>query len=281
MLSTPSIPITLSASSSRSTRVIGQLNETWEKIQKEVATAKSQYEALCAAKQQNENDAIAFAESNTVYRANIQQLMQVLESKQQVLDNTKESSQELEAEVKRLKDEAMASRRQLEDLRKKEQVLEQDRDRAVAAKEQVQRQYDVLRESLVGLDSKCERQVAGLKHSLGSVHLQMKQMMEDTHVATEWLENEIQNHAAERAHSAQVLEEVHSKMNEADKVYVDEIQQELQQLLDNLTLHSSHNEDWKQAVEQCRGQVSGLVHRIREYSAEETQQKSHIATQVS
>ncbi|KAI9018610.1 hypothetical protein CLU79DRAFT_837197 [Phycomyces nitens] len=281
MLSTPAIPITLSASSSRSTRVISQLNETWENVQKELATAKSQYEALCAAKKQNETDALAFAESNTVYRANIQQLMQVLESKQQVLDNTKGSSQDLEAEVKRLKDEAMQSRKQLEDLRKKEQVLALDRDRAVAAKDQVQRQYDVLRESLVGLDSKCERQVAGLKHSLGSVHLQMKQMMEDTHAATEWLEEEIQAHAVERGHSIRALEDIESQMGGAGKVYVDEIQQELQQLLDNLALHSSHTEDWKQAVEQCRGQVSGLVHRIREYSAEEAQQNSQIQTQVS
>ncbi|KAI7867113.1 hypothetical protein BDF14DRAFT_1743196 [Spinellus fusiger] len=269
MLSTPAIPPPLTASSSRSTRVINQLNETWEAIQKEVSAARTQLEAMQAAKLQNELDSQSYAESNTLYRASIQELMQILESKQQVLDVTKESSQDLEGEVKRLKDEAMASRKKLDDLRKKEKVLKEERDRAVAAKEQVQRQYDVLRESLVGLDSKCERQLAELQHNLQSVTRQMKQMMTATEEAAEWLEAQVQEEMSERQNTMHELKMAQTRAREAENTHLKQVQEELKLLLEQLNLHTHCTNDWKSEVNQCRDHVSGLVHRIREYSTEE------------
>lgn len=71
----------------------------------------------------HEKETTNYTNSNKIYRARIQEIMQVLKSKQSILEGTKGSSTQLEFKVKQLKGEALASRRQLEDLRRREQVL--------------------------------------------------------------------------------------------------------------------------------------------------------------
>ncbi|KAG1392965.1 hypothetical protein G6F58_012408 [Rhizopus delemar] len=156
------------STSSRTNKVAEQLNYKLDVTQKEIASIRNQLETIRQTKAQNEKDTQYYTSSNKILRTRIKEIMQALESKQKSLDETKRASSELELKVKQLKDEALASRRQLEDLRRREQVLEHDRDVAVKERNQLKHKHNLLGDSIEQLRDRCEREMTLLQkdHSL-------------------------------------------------------------------------------------------------------------------
>ncbi|KAG0173457.1 hypothetical protein DFQ28_008408 [Apophysomyces sp. BC1034] len=254
-------------SSSRSTKVIEQLQETWETIQKDLANTKTQLASARQLKCQAEEDAKNNAESNRSYRTNIQELMQVLESKQQALDMTKKSSVDLESQVKKLKNEALASRKQLEDLRRKEQVLERDRDIAVAEKERTERQCQILTESMTVLGSRFEREMTGLRNDLTTVEHQVASIADHAQEQALSAESKIRKQTDKRKEHMRRLVEAKTLLETNTQAFVDHVQAEFQTLIDAIDKAAGRTDDFQTAVSRCRGEVNGLVSRIRTYTA--------------
>ncbi|KAF7723735.1 hypothetical protein EC973_001711 [Apophysomyces ossiformis] len=257
-----------SVSNSRSTRVIEQLQDKLDSVQKEVLSIRKQLESARQVKQQCELESQAYADSNVQYRATIQELIQTLETKQKSLDSTKRSSIHLETQVKKLKDEALASRKQLEDLRRKERVLERDRDMAVAEKGQTERQHLVLRECVQKLSSRFENEVVGLRQDLETVQGQIKVMAERSLILANGVEARIKQRTMERRQLMSQLTAVRTQMEANTQRFVDQVRSELQALMNDVYRTANRTDDFHSAVTKCRGEVSGLVARIRAYTAE-------------
>ncbi|KAI9268066.1 hypothetical protein BDA99DRAFT_558247 [Phascolomyces articulosus] len=269
MLTPPSVhPQPTTSTSARTTRVVEQLQDTLDNLQKELISTRSQLETARQAKAQSELDAHNYVESNKKFRGDIQVLMQTLEGKQQILDSTKKSSMTMEAQVKKLRDEALASRKKLEELRRKEQVLERDRNAAVAEKEQTERQHIVLKESVQRLETRFEREVAGLRQDLSLVQSQVQLMSERSQLIATLSEQKIKQCAAERKELIAGLQAMRGQMQDNLQCFVQQMRTELAPLLDHVNQSSSTIKDFEYSVLRCRGEVNGLVARIRAYTAE-------------
>lgn len=195
--------------------------------------------------------------------------MQVLESKQQLLDSTKQTSVRMEAQVKRLKDEALASRKKLEDLRKKELVLERDRDLAVAEKEQTKRQQIVFRQSVKDLEQRFEREVAGLRQDLDNVKAMVAVVAEHSKSVATSIETKIKQRAAARRELEIRLGQLQKQMQDNLHQFAQQMQAEIGPLLENAHRSAGETKDFEAAVLKCRGEVNGLVARIRSFTAAE------------
>ncbi|KAG0170952.1 hypothetical protein DFQ28_009768 [Apophysomyces sp. BC1034] len=257
-----------SVSNSRSTRVIEQLQDKLDSVQREVLSIRKQLESARQIKQQCEVESQGYVESNIQYRTNIQELIQTLETKQKSLDSTKRSTVHLETQVKKLKDEALASRKQLEDLRRKERVLERDRDMAVMEKAQTERQHIVQQESIQKLASRFDREVVGLRQDLETVQGQIKVMTERSLSLANGVEAKIKQRTMDRRQLMCQLNAVRSQMEANTQRFVDQVRSELHSLMNDVYRTANRTDDFHSAVTKCRGEVSGLVARIRAYTAE-------------
>ncbi|KAF7732891.1 hypothetical protein EC973_000167 [Apophysomyces ossiformis] len=254
-------------SSSRSTKVIEELQETWEAVQKELAQTKAQLASARELKAQAEEDTKIYTEANRTYRTNIQELMQVLESKQRTLDATKQASRVLESQVKKLKDEALASRKQLEELRRKEQVLERDRDVAVADKQRAECQRQALTDAVAMLGTRFARELASLQTDLATVNHLTRSIGERAQTQALMIETKMtkQMMLKRKEYMEQLIQAKHH-LESNTQAFVDHVQTDLQSLIDNIDKATGRTDDFQNAVLKCRGEVNGLINRIRTYT---------------
>ncbi|CAO3653777.1 unnamed protein product [Cunninghamella echinulata] len=255
-----------SLSSSRSTRVIEQLHEKLERIQKEVASTRSQLENAREMKKQCETQNKTYIESNKQYRIHIQSLMHVLETKQQQLDHTKTSSISMETQVKQLKDEALHSRQQLEALRKKEQVLAKERDMAVAKKEQWERQSIVLHSSLDQLNHRLEKEMGNLKQEWELIQLKVNQMKQQHDLHLNQVVLQMDQFVTHRQLQFHQLSSSQGQLVHQHQSWIDTVQHQLILLEEAIAQSGTVTDDFHRAANQCRGELNGLIMKIRAYT---------------
>ncbi|EPB89255.1 hypothetical protein HMPREF1544_03879 [Mucor circinelloides 1006PhL] len=254
------------SSSSRSNKVIEQLSNKYELIQKDLAATRAQLEIMRQTKLKHEKDTINYTNSNKVYRNRIKEIMQVLESKQKALEGTKGSSSQLELKVKQLKDEALASRRQLEDLRRREQVLEHDRDVAVKEKNQIKYKQHVLQDSIDQLRVRCDREVALLQKDHSILIDQARYITERNEHMIELISLKLKQRRQHIEHLALMKRQLRSNT----EAFVQDVRNHLQALKTEIDESALHTKDCTLAAIQCRGEVNGLVTRIKTIAAEIT-----------
>ncbi|KAI9318518.1 hypothetical protein BX666DRAFT_1928837 [Dichotomocladium elegans] len=194
--------------------------------------------------------------------------MKTLESKQQLLDSTKRSSESMEAQVKKLRDEALASRKKLEELRRKEQVLERDRNAALAEKEQTERQQIVLKDAIENLSRRYEREVTQLLADLDEVRHKVDSTADKSMKIARVIEERICAVEKERKQLIVRMQAVRAEMHDNLKQFIDQIRQQAGPLLEIMNRSAQSQRDFEYQVLKCRGEVNGLVARIRAYTAE-------------
>ncbi|KAI8098871.1 uncharacterized protein BX664DRAFT_319815 [Halteromyces radiatus] len=253
-------------SSSRSTRVIEQLQDKWERIQKELAVTRSQLESTKQAKHQHDTQTKCYTESNKQYRVHIQGLMQVLDTKQKTLEGTKRSSVSMESQVKTLKDEALKSRQQLEALRRQEQVLERERDIAVTKKEQWERQRIVLGSSLQQLERRLDREAGNLREQLKVVQERAHAMSVYHNDFLALVAKTMERYVMDRADSYQQLERAKHNLEHQRQQWIQTTQSHLVNLTDAIGLSGTTTDEFHVTVNRCRGEVNGLIMKIRAYT---------------
>ncbi|KAI8331540.1 hypothetical protein BC941DRAFT_360263, partial [Chlamydoabsidia padenii] len=276
---------TKSTSNSRSNKVLGQLQAIWDTLQKDLASTKAQLNSAREAKTTHEQQSKDYTLSNQECRTHIQELLKLLEAKQHSLNLTKHQSVGLEAQTKKLKDDALMSRRNLDELKKRESRLVQDRDAAVLAKTRVEQQQKVLQQSIRDMDNRLGQEQQLLKKQLDQLQRQVQRITDRNEWMTKIMVSSMENETELRQewiHQVSIRQQQHDKVTE---LFINRIRSELELLLDQMitlgyggvTLgnrdNSSSNRldalimlNLDQKVEQCQADVNCLVHRIQSYS---------------
>lgn len=217
-------------------------------------------------KLQQEKDTINYTNLNKQLRTRITEIMQVLESKQKLLDGTKGSSTQLELKVKQLKDEALASRRQLEDLRRREQVLEHDRDIAVREKNHMKHQKDLLYDSIEHLRVQCERDLALLHKDYDTLAEQSRYITERNECMIELVNLKLK----QRRQQMEQITLLKRQLKSNTEIFIEHVRTNLQELKTEIQQSAMQTKDCTQAAIQCRSEVNGLVSKIKSIAAEIT-----------
>lgn len=207
-----------------------------------------------------------YTNSNKIARNRIKEIMQLLESKQKALDGTKGSSSQLELKVKQLRDEAMASRRQLENLRRREQVLEHDRDMAVKEKNQTKQKQILLQDSIEQLRTRCEREMALLQKDHTVLVDQAKYITE----RNEYMMGLIALKLKQRRQHIEQLALMKRQLRSNTASFVQEVKNQLQAFKTEIEGSALQTKDSTFAAIQCKGEVNGLLTRIKTIAAEIT-----------
>ena len=225
-----------------------------------------QLEIIRQAKIQHERDNMHYTNANKAFRTRIKEIMQVLESKQKLLEGTKGSSNQLESKVKQLKDEAMASRHQLEDLRRREKVLEHDRDAAVKERNQTKQKQNLLQDSIEQFRIRCDRETALLSKDYSVLIEQAKNIVERNECMVELVSLKLQ----ERKRHVKNLALMKNQLRENTQTFVASMKNHLQELKKEIEESTIQTRNCTTASIQCRGEFNGLVTRIKTAAAEIT-----------
>lgn len=197
--------------------------------------------------------------------------MGLLEDKQDSLDVTKQQSVELENQVKQLKTDAMMSRKNLDDLKKRETQLGQDRDAAVFAKACVEQQQSILQQSVQDLDKRLAQEQRKLKKELDSLHRQLEQVSTRNQWMADIMASTVESQVVTRQEWIRQMETQQQEQGKTTRLFVDRIRQELQSLLDEANGRGADQEqndtlNLDREVKQCQDEVNGLIQRIQSYS---------------
>ncbi|KAI9258889.1 hypothetical protein BDA99DRAFT_561257 [Phascolomyces articulosus] len=253
MLQTTNSVMSNGVHNSRSGKVLVQLQQQWENIQKEVIAARQQLQVAKEAKKQNTLQAQEYAESNTQYRSEIQSLMRTLDAKQQQLNNTKKSSQSMDTQVKKLKHDAHVARKELEAALEKHRNAEEEHAR-------LEQHYKVLEESMT---SGPQRELDCLHHELQVVKAQLAIMTERCHLLTKVCESRAYQWAEEQRERIEELQKMRDQVQATNQKFVEHVRKELQTLSNTA---EEQDGDIQTAVSRCQTEVSELVISIRAYA---------------
>lgn len=201
--------------------------------------------------------------------------MGLLETKQHSLEVTKKQSGGLETQAKKLKDDALMSRNNLDDLKKRESRLVQDRDAAVMAKTRVEQQQNILRQSVHDLDKRLGQEQHRLKRELDQLQRLVGLVTDRNQWMADVMVSNMENETIVRQKWIQQVSVQQQHQNEVAVLFATRIKSEMQLLLEQVAAigHGDSNRlgavdtlDLDQKVQQCKADVCGLVHRIQSYS---------------
>ncbi|KAI8337464.1 hypothetical protein BC941DRAFT_452317 [Chlamydoabsidia padenii] len=251
---------------STTNHIVQQLQDKLERVLKELSATKTQLENTRYAKYQHDIQTKVYTESNQQYRIHIEGLTQILEIKQKTLDETKRSSVSMESQVKTLKDEAMRSRQQLEALRRREQVLARERDMAVTKKEQWERQRIVLHSSLDHLDRRFTREAGGLRQQLAMVQDRARDMTRYHKDLMAMVIKLMDSYMMDRSARFQQLVLAKDNLQHQYQQWTHLTQQDLTYLAAATMASGNTTDEFHVAVNKSRGEVNGLIMKIRAYT---------------
>ncbi|KAG1057413.1 hypothetical protein G6F52_002605 [Rhizopus delemar] len=245
------------SSSSRSTRVIEELQDNLENIQKELENTKIQLKNARENKEQFEKENESYVESNRQLRADIQEVMQVLESKQQLLDDTKKIYALNESKVKQLKDEAMAARKELEDLKRREHLIEKERRALQTMKEKMVQQNDTLQQSIRKQQAEFDRELQAQEELLQSIGQEIERLRSLN--VTEIVKEKMEHQAKERKRLVKEMKQVEEALDLNTRAFIQQVKKELTEFMNQVTDDS----DLTEQVDQCLDAVNGLSVKIK------------------
>ncbi|ORX61538.1 hypothetical protein DM01DRAFT_1404319 [Hesseltinella vesiculosa] len=253
--------------STRSDRVLEQLQDTWESLQKDLDAAQAQLTTVKDAKAKSDQQGKDYVESNQDCRSHIQQLMKVLETKELALEHTRQQSSHLEDKVKELKEEAMASRKQMEALKKQEQQLARDRDQAVSARNLVAQQKQALQQAIDHMDSRSNLERTALMSELKK----LQHLVQQTYQQYQWSldllaqppqQQQDQQDDPEQQKYLDQVKSLQQKQHDLTQSLVQDIELQVGSLLDNLNQSTTLQDD----VQDCRNQAAQLIQKIQTFA---------------
>ncbi|KAI8067951.1 hypothetical protein BC940DRAFT_299956 [Gongronella butleri] len=253
--------------SSRSSRVLEQLQETWQVLQKDLETTQAQLAVAREAKNKSETQSAEHVASNKECRAQIQELMKVLEGKERALDDTRQQSTIMEGKVKQLKEEAAAARKQMEALKAREKELERERDRAVSAKDLVDQQQKALCRAVDHIQDRAAIEHRAMIDELHRLrHIVQQKQQQYTWFAELLPENgqlEQKDDIVIDADLAAHVKGIQDEQRQVTQTLVNDIEAQVRALSSEIAaMDPTVNEQ----VQECHEQVTQLIQRIQSFA---------------
>lgn len=184
--------------------------------------------------------------------------MQVLESKQQLLDDTKKVYVGTENKVKQLKDEAMAARKELDDLKRREHTIEKECNTIQLLKEKQVHQQQELEKSVAQSQAEFDKEIAALQLELESVHQNIEKM-KSTDVSKTVRES-VEKQAKEREALLKEFNAVQEEIQKNNQEFVSQVQAQLADLMKEYTTEEPNLDT---EILNCKEDVESLVARIK------------------
>jgi hypothetical protein len=185
--------------------------------------------------------------------------MQILESKQQLLDSTKKSSSSTENKVKQLKSEALAARKELDDLKRRETTLEKERRTTQLEKEKQMQQQKSFEKSMIKTKSENEKELNTLRLELDVIHKNMQQIKQKD--IQKQVKSIIEKQVKERENVLKNLENIRKEIELNNQNFVIHVKHALVDLLNQLS-SNENDEILTTELENCKNDVNTLVSRI-------------------
>lgn len=202
-----------------------------------------------------------FIINNKQLRSDIQEIMQILESKQQLLDSTKKTYITTENKVKQLKDEAMSARKELDDLKRREHTIEKECNTIQLLKEKQVQQKLQQDQSVAQLKSEFEKELKELGLELEQVKKEKKRI-EAIDISTL-----VKEKLVEQQKKRQVLldefNKVQAEIQLNNQQFINQVQEQLADLLNHLPQQDSNAEELENQVINCKQDVDSLISRIK------------------
>lgn len=186
--------------------------------------------------------------------------MQVLESKQQLLDDTKKVYVGTENKVKQLKDEAMAARKELDDLKRREHTIEKECNTIQLLKEKQVQQQQELEKSVAQSQAEFDKEIAALQLELESVRQEIEKV-KSTDVTTTVKET-VEKQAKERQALLKEFNAVQEEIQKNNQEFVNQVQAQLAELLNEYSTKEEPT-DLDTEISNCKEDVESLVARIK------------------
>lgn len=188
--------------------------------------------------------------------------MQMLESKQQLLDSTKLTSVNTENRVKQLKDEAISARKELEGLKRRENTIEKECHAVQLEKEKQIQQQKAFEDSVAQTQAEYDKELSELHAELASIEGNIQRMKEKDieKDVKELMEKQVK----ERQEVIKNFENIQKEMELNNQNFIIQVKQELVQLLNQL---STEEEILSTEVDNCKNDVHTLVSKITTNSA--------------
>jgi predicted nucleic acid-binding Zn-ribbon protein len=176
------------------------------------------------------------------------------------MDSSKKLSIEAEGKVKQLKDEAVAARKELDDLKRRERTIEKERDTILAQKEKAAEQSAILQKSISQFEVDAAKEIEALELEVQ----QVEQKIQDTKQVdvAKVAEESLKKQAEQREEYMKQHETVKAQMEANTKEFVAHIRDALQDLM-NEVASAPEEEDLGAQVTNCKDDVNSLVSRIQ------------------
>lgn len=186
--------------------------------------------------------------------------MQVLESKQQLLDSTKKASQITENKVKQLKDEALAARKELDDLKRREHTIEKERRTVQLEKEKQLQQRKAFEKSTAETKAEYDKVIKEAQMELEIIQKNIQQIQQrDVHKQVKAI---IEKQIKERETVMKNLENIRKEIELNNQNFIIHVKQELVELLNQLS-SNENDQILTTEVENCKNDIQTLMSRIK------------------
>ncbi|CAO3678144.1 unnamed protein product [Rhizopus stolonifer] len=245
------------SSNSRTTRVLEELQGNLENIQKELENTKAQLESVRDAKDQHERDNEDYIESNKNLRAEIQEVVQVLGSKQQLLDDSKKTYTASENKVKQLKEEAAAARKELDDLKRREHTIEKECRTVENLKEKLVQQNKLLEQSVAQHQAEFSQEMEAQRELLASIQQEIERLKSSD--MDDLIKTKMEEQAKERRNIVENMKRVEQEIEFNTKAFIEQVKKELLDVINGLVADDSFEDQ----VNQCSEAVKNLAIKIK------------------
>jgi chromosome segregation ATPase len=189
--------------------------------------------------------------------------MQILESKQQLLDSTKQTYVSTENKVKQLKDEAMAARKELDDLKRREHTIEKECRTIHLQKEKQLQQQKTFEQTVAQSQAEFDKEIQALELELASVQQNIQDMKEKDIVKE--VQGMVENQAQEREILIKDFEKVQKEIEANNQEFIQQVKQELIDLMKQLP--ADGEQVLESEVVNCKDDVENLIARIKSNAA--------------
>lgn len=187
--------------------------------------------------------------------------MQVLESKQELLDSTKKTYVSTENKVKQLKDEAMNARKELDDLKRREHTIEKECNTIQILKEKQVQQKLSLEKSVVQLKAEFNKELTSLNDELTNLKSEIVKLNQTDLTTT--VKVSVEKQAKERELLLNEFNQVQQQIQSNNQQFIEKVKAELMALLTELPIDQTSLEI---EVDNCKQDVESLVSRVKSSS---------------